>query len=423
MKTTIVPTLTTQNRQSMSILDILAKHIIENQLQYINQGYLKIIDMSHVLEFGNKDDNLQATITVRSPGFYRSVAFGGSVGAGESYFLSEWDCDNLTNLVRILLANRSVLDSMDSSFNKLSAKFNQLLHWLNRNTFKGSRRNIAAHYDIGNDLFELMLDGSMMYSSAIYNDSHETLEKAAIHKLDVICQKLQLNSSDHLLEIGTGWGSMAIYAAKHYGCRVTTTTISQQQYDYALKMIQKENLEHKITLLFQDYRHLNGQFDKLVSIEMIEAVGQANLSTYFKQCAKLLKPDGLMCLQAITIADQRYEQANREVDFIQKYIFPGGSLPCVSAISKMIANHTDMTIFHLQDIGYDYARTLKDWRNRFFQNESQIRQLGYNDVFIRLWEFYLCYCEGGFLERSISTVQVLISKPQFKSLNNHKELS
>jgi cyclopropane-fatty-acyl-phospholipid synthase len=258
-----------------------------------------------------------------------------------------------------------------------------------------------------------MLDKNMMYSSAIYANSEDTLEQAAVYKLDSICRKLELNENDHLLEIGTGWGGMAIHAAKYYGCRVTTTTISREQYNYTRQRIRKENLENRITLLLEDYRDLDGQYDKLVSIEMIEAVGLNNLGQYFEKCSGLLKPDGLMCLQAITIEDQRYEQARREVDFIQKYIFPGGSLPSITAMSRAIMKYTDMKIFDLEDIGLHYARTLRDWRERFFRHENQIRRLGYNEQFIRLWEYYLCYCEAGFLQRSISTVHILLTKPEY----------
>lgn len=413
MKSNIVPASTsTQIRQASRILDLMAKRIVLEKLEGISSGYVRLIDDNQIYDFGSETaDKPKAVITIRSPSFYSSVAFGGSVGAGEAYFLGDWDCDNLTSLMRVLLLNRSVVDNMDSGTNLFQALINQFMHWLNRNTSTGSRKNIAAHYDIGNDFFELMLDGSMMYSSAIYANKSSTLEQAALNKLDRIAQKLQLKPSDHLLEIGSGWGGMAIHAAKTYGCRVTTATISRAQYEYAQQRIREENLEHKITLLLKDYRQLEGQFDKLVSIEMIEAVGLNNLGFYFNKCSSLLRPDGLMCLQAITIVDQRYHQAKKEVDFIQKYIFPGGSLPSITVMSQAITAETDMRIFALEDIGSHYARTLSDWRERFFHHEAQIRKLGYNDTFIRLWEFYLCYCEAGFRERSISTVQLLLTKP------------
>ncbi|TNF37318.1 MAG: class I SAM-dependent methyltransferase [Gammaproteobacteria bacterium] len=413
MKPNIIPASQNSLRETPRLLDQLARRAVLGKLDKMTHGQLQIIDQDCIHEFGNAEHNsLKAVITVRSPAFYSAVAFGGSVGAGEAYFQGDWDCDNLTSLVRLLLLNRHVLDNMDEGLSRISAPVNQFFHWLHRNTRKGSRRNIAAHYDIGNDMFKLMLDNTMMYSSAIYTDESCTLEQASINKLDRICQKLQLNEHDHVLEIGTGWGGFALHAARHYGCRVTTTTLSREQFAYARQRIQEEGLQDKITLLMQDYRDLSGQYDKLVSIEMIEAVGLNNLGTYFNQCSRLLKANGMMCLQAITIADQRYEQARREVDFIQKYIFPGGSLPSVTAMSQAIMKYTDMRLFHMEDIGPHYARTLRDWRERFFQHEQQIRALGYNDVFIRLWEFYLCYCEGGFLERAIGTVQLLLTKPE-----------
>lgn len=414
MKGSIIPALQSNLRPATRLIDNLAKRMLLGRLEKINRGLLQIIDDGNVYEFGDTNRaSIKAVITVRSPGFYSAAAFGGSVGAGESYFLGEWDCDNLTRLVRMFLINRDVVDSMDSGFRNLRAPLNKLIHWFNRNTRSGSRQNISAHYDIGNELFELMLDDNMMYSSAIYKNREDTLEQAAVNKLDSLCRKLELNENDHLLEIGSGWGGMAIHAAKHYRCRVTTTTISREQYNYTRKRIREEGLEHRITLLLEDYRDLDGQYDKLVSIEMIEAVGLNNLGRYFEKCSALLKPDGLMCLQAITIEDQRYEQAKREVDFIQKYIFPGGSLPSITAMAQAIMKNSDMKIFDLEDIGMHYAKTLQDWRERFFQHENQVRKLGYNEQFIRLWEYYLCYCEAGFLQRSISTVHILLTKPGY----------
>ncbi len=402
-------------RSSTRLLDNFAKYAVLQKLDKITKGTIQIIDNNQIHEFGNTDKcNLKAVITVRSSSFYSSVTFAGSVGAGESYFLGDWDCDNLTNLVQLLLINRHVIDDMDSGLSKITAPLNQVFHWLNRNSRSGSKRNISAHYDIGNDLFSLMLDKSMMYSSAIFTGKECSLEQASFNKLDTICKKLDLTPDDHLLEIGTGWGGMAIHAAKYYGCKVTTTTISQQQYDFARERILEESLEDQITLLLQDYRDLDGSYDKLVSIEMIEAVGLNNLNTYFKKCSSLLNENGLMCIQAITMADQRYKQARKEVDFIQKYIFPGGSLPSITAMSESITSSTDMRIINLQDIGMHYAKTLRHWRERFFHNESRIRSLGYSDTFIRLWEFYLCYCEGGFLERSISTVHLVMAKNKYR---------
>ena len=399
------------------LLNQLAKRIVLSKLECMNKGLLQIIDDSQIFQFGDPAlSDLKATITVRDSSFYSSLAFGGSVGVGEAYVRGDWDCNDLTTLVRLFLINRDVVDDVDKGSSSINAIMNKCFHWFNKNTRTGSRRNISAHYDIGNDLFELMLDNTMMYSSAVYSDSEASLEEASINKMQKLCQKLELSEQDHLLEIGTGWGGFAIYAASHYGCRVTTTTISKQQYDYAHQLIMQKGLQDRITLLLEDYRDLQGQYDKLVSVEMIEAVGLEQLDVYFDKCSSLLKPEGLMCLQAITIQDQRYDQAKNEVDFIQKYIFPGGSLPSITAITQSLTKVTDMSIYNVEDIGRHYARTLHDWRERFLKYENKVRQLGYDESFIRLWEYYLCYCEGGFKERSISTIQAVISKPLYKEL-------
>jgi cyclopropane-fatty-acyl-phospholipid synthase len=339
-----------------------------------------------------------------------SVRAGNGIGAGEAYIHGYWSTPDLTAVIRVFVANLDVLDGMERGLALLGRPLLQGLHWLNRNTRHGSRRNIAAHYDLGNELFEQFLDPTMMYSAAMFQNAGDSLEQAQLHKLERICQKLELKPDDHLLEIGTGWGSMAIHAASHYGCRVTTTTLSRQQYEYSRRRIAELGLEDRITLLLSDYRDLDGQYDKLVSIEMIEAVGHRFLPTYFKQCARLLKDDGLMLLQAITIRDQRYEQARRSVDFIQRYIFPGGALPSVHRMLQVVNAETDMNLHHMEDFGLHYARTLRLWHDNLRQARHRLEQLGYDEYFYRLWEFYLCYCEGGFLERSIGTAQLLLAK-------------
>ncbi|MCW8956122.1 MAG: cyclopropane-fatty-acyl-phospholipid synthase family protein [Gammaproteobacteria bacterium] len=415
MKMDIVSSIDSYTRFNPRVLNQLAKRIVLSKLDCISRGWLQIVDEDRMYQFGHPEtSSLKATITVRDASFYRSLAFAGSVGVGEAYVQGDWDCDDLTSLVRIFLENRAVLDTIDNGTSTISAIFNKCIHWLNKNTRSGSRRNIAAHYDIGNDLFELMLDKTMSYSAAVYPDQQSSLEKASLNKMELLCQKLELTSADHILEIGTGWGGFAVYAAKNYACHVTTTTISRQQYEYASELIKRQGLEDKIELLLKDYRDLDGQYDKLVSIEMIEAVGLNNLNAYFKKCSNLLKPEGLMCLQSITIEDQRYEQSRREVDFIQKYIFPGGGLPSITAITNSLTQATDMRINTICDIGIHYARTLHDWRERFFNHEHKVRSLGYGESFIRLWEFYLCYCEGGFLENSISTVHAVLAKPGYR---------
>tara|TARA_R110002126_G_scaffold119204_6_gene260023 strand:+ start:562 stop:1899 length:1338 start_codon:yes stop_codon:yes gene_type:complete len=395
-----------------SWLTRLSRRAVLRQLGAINRGTISVHENGEVLHFGQADsDGLHAEIHVQDAAAYSMIASNGSVGSGEAYIHGYWSTPDLTSVTRLFVRNLDVLDAMETGLARLGAPALKWLHWLNRNTKDGSRRNIQAHYDLGNALFENFLDPSMMYSAAIFPPSEDNLEQAQWNKLKRICTKLELSADDHLLEIGTGWGSMAIYAATHYGCRVTTTTLSDEQYAFTAQRIEELGLQDRITLLLKDYRELEGEYDKLVSIEMIEAVGHEYFRNYFETCAARLKPHGLMLLQAITIRDQRYEQARRGVDFIQRYIFPGGSLPSVSLIAELTRNHTDLAMLHLEDIGSHYARTLRHWHHNLTAARGELQHLGYDDAFFRLWEFYLCYCEGGFIERSIGTAQVLLSKP------------
>jgi len=398
-------------------LDKIAKRSLLSRLKELHDGEIVIQDEFDEYRFGltTKHCPLSVTIQVKSPAFYSDIAFGGSIGAGEAYMADYWHTSNLTGLVRILLCNRDVLDGMEGGLAMLTGPLQKGFHWFNRNTQQSSRANIAAHYDIGNDFFKLMLDDTMMYSSAIFPTSDTSLLDAQLHRLDRICSKLDLQPTDHLLEIGTGWGGLAIHAAKCYGCKVTTTTISGEQYEYASKRIKEEGLGDRVTLLLEDYRNLDGQYDKLVSIEMIEAVGHQYYDTYFSKCGSLLKPDGMMLLQAIIIADQLYENAKKSVDFIQRYIFPGSCIPSVTAMIDSVTQATDMRLFNLEDIGPDYAITLRKWRENVNHHQSEIRAMGYSKQFLRMWEFYLCYCEGGFTERSISDVHMLLVKPNNRS--------
>jgi cyclopropane-fatty-acyl-phospholipid synthase len=323
-----------------------------------------------------------------------------------------WRSDDLTSLIRLFIANRDVMETVEGGAAFATAPLRRVLHWLNRNSPDGSRRNIAAHYDLGNDLFALFLDETMAYSCGIFEREDSTLHEAQIAKFERICRKLRLSPSDHLLEIGTGWGGLAMHAATRYGCRVTTTTISREQHEWAAERVRAAGLADRVTLLLDDYRDLSGRFDKLVSVEMIEAVGHQFLDTYTGRCSRLLEPHGAMLLQAITIQDQLYEQALGSVDFIQRFIFPGSFIPSVTAITDSVRRATDMKIFHLEDIGPHYATTLRAWRERFFARLDDVRRLGYPDEFIRMWDFYLCYCEGGFLERQLGDVHMLLTKPR-----------
>jgi len=394
----------------------LAKRLILKTLSAMEEGCLRLHDGDECHEFGQPADQaaLVADLHVHDPMAYAEVAFGGSVGAGEAYMSGYWSTPNLTQVTRIFVRNMHALDKMDASQSVFGKGLLRLFSWMNRNSKEGARRNIAAHYDLGNDFFRLFLDPSMMYSSAIYPHAESTLVEAAEYKLQRICEKLELGPDDHLLEIGTGWGGMAIYAARHYGCRVTTTTISRAQWEHAKAQVKEAGLEDRVTLLFKDYRDLTGQYNKLVSVEMIEAVGHEHFREYFERCSRLLTNDGLMLIQAITIADQRYEHARKHVDFIQRYIFPGGSLPSIALMSDLTRRFTDLNLLHLEDIGQHYARTLKDWRLAFEAQLDRVRAMKFDERFIRMWEYYLCYCEGGFIERSIGTAQLLMAKPKYR---------
>ncbi len=414
-KPTIVPDFDARTADSDStLLARLGKKLLLKQLAQITDGELRIVERDGTQHrFGRRTPrcDLAATIHVQHDQFFADSAFGGSTGAGESYIKGHWRCDDLTALVRLMVVNREVLEGMEGGLARLTGLARRMLHWVNRNTRAGSARNIAAHYDLGNELYELMLDDTMAYSCGIYLRDDATLREASVAKFDAACRKLALTPDDHLVEIGTGWGGLAIHAAENYGCRVTTTTISRQQHDFARDKIAKRGLSDRITLLFSDYRDLKGQFDKLVSIEMIEAVGARFLDTYFAKCSSLLKPTGAMLLQAITLQDQFYTRAVKSVDFIQRYVFPGSFIPSIEALTSAVGRSTDLKVFNLEDIGPHYAPTLREWRERFFEKIAEVRRLGYPDSFVRLWEFYLCYCEGGFAERQLGDVQMLLTKP------------
>ena len=358
---------------------------------------------------------LEVTVQIHDLQTYASIVHSGSIGVAEAYMRGEWTCSNLTHLVRIFVVNRKVLDNMEKGIARLGVVLHELLHTLlNKNTKQGSKKNISAHYDLGNQFFRLFLDRTLMYSSAIFKNVDESLEKASENKMDHICKKLELRPHDHLLEIGTGWGGFAIHAAKNYGCQVTTTTISDEQFKLARSRVEESGLEDRVEVLKEDYRNLNGQYDKLVSIEMIEAVGHQFLENYFQKCSALLKEDGMLLLQAITIDDRRYHQASKTVDFIQRYIFPGGCLPSISVMADHLRESTDLCIYHLEDITQHYVTTLKRWRESFFANLDLVRDQGFSEEFVRMWEYYLCYCEGGFKERAIGTVHLVATKPLCK---------
>jgi cyclopropane-fatty-acyl-phospholipid synthase len=398
-------------------LDHVARKAVLSLFKKLRRGRLTIIEGNQRHSFGEAShmSSLQAEITVRHSLFYSRILFGGSIGAAEAYMEGLWYADDLPVAMRILTLNQEAFADMEKGLARLAAPLYKLFHSARKNTRMGSRKNILAHYDLGNDFYALFLDSTMTYSCGIFEQAHSTLEEASVAKYDRICQKLNLKPGHRVVEIGTGWGGFAVHAARNYGAHVTTTTISDEQYRYAQKQFRAAGLEDRILLLKKDYRDLKGEFDRLVSIEMIEAVGHHFYNTFFQTCSRLLKDDGLMALQAITIGDQIFDHHKRSVDFIKRYIFPGSCIPSITAISNAIAKATDLRLIHLEDITPHYARTLREWRRRFFANIDAVRTMGYPDTFIRMWEYYLCYCEGGFAERYIGDVQMLFAKPLHRS--------
>jgi cyclopropane-fatty-acyl-phospholipid synthase len=404
-----------QAKTVRGLCDRMLRRLVWRRLESLADGHLTIMDHGERQDFGQPGEcSPKAILEVLDPRFYRDLVFGGSLGAAEAYIRGYWTCDDLVSLVQLFCRNPAVSSGLEGGPARLLNPLARFAHWLRRNTASGSRRNIAAHYDLGNEFFALFLDETMAYSCAVFPRIDSTLHEASVAKFDRICQKLALTAEDHLLEIGTGWGGFTLYAAKEYGCRVTTTTISPKQHEYSRQQVVAAGLSDRITVLCEDYRALTGSFDKLVSIEMIEAVGYQYLDTYFRICSERLKPHGMMLLQAIVIPDQRYDRYRRSVDFIQRYIFPGGCLPSVGAICHSLGRVTDLQLSHLEDITPHYAETLAMWRQRFRANLDQVRQLGFSEEFIRTWEFYFCYCEGGFRERAIGDVQILLTKPAWQ---------
>ena len=394
-------------------LERSARKAVFGRLARIVNGRLTIEDETGRRSFGAVSDAcpLDATITVDAPRFYVDTMLGGNVGAAESYITGAWHASDLTTVMRIMVRNRHVLQRMHGITSLPQDAARIAAYWLARNTRRGSRRNIVAHYDLGNEFFTLFLDKTMMYSSAIFERDDMTLEEASQAKLDRICRKLCLGPDDHVVEIGTGWGGFALHAAQNYGCRVTTTTISDAQFALARERVRDAGLGDRIEVLREDYRDLKGSYDKAVSIEMVEAVGRRFYPAYFGALGRLLKPNGMALIQAIIIDDRLFWRAAHSVDFIKRFIFPGSCIPSITALVNAATSGSDLRLFHLEDITPHYARTLREWRGRFFAHIAAVRAQGYSEAFIRMWEYYLCYCEGGFLERQIGDVQMIFAKP------------
>jgi cyclopropane-fatty-acyl-phospholipid synthase len=387
-------------------IDRLFRRLIVGGLAGLRGGQIVFEDALGSVTVGGACSDartLRVVVRIRELRAYRTIAVGGSVGAAESYMDGEWHCDELVSLVRLLVRNRDLLDGMERGLARLSGWALRGWHTLRRNTRRGSRGNIAAHYDLGNEFFGLFLSPDLMYSAALWNETDDSLEQASARKLDAVCRKLALRPTDRVVEIGTGWGGFAIHAAKHVGCHVTTATISREQFALAKERVAQQGLSDRVEVLLCDYRNLEGRFDKLVSIEMIEAVGA--------RITQLLEPDGLALIQAITIEDHRYDQALRAVDFIQRHVFPGSFIPSLQAILRAKSKVSDLALIDAFDFGLSYARTLAAWRERFLAQLPAVRAQGFDDRFIRLWDYYLAYCEGGFRERSVGVAHLLFSKP------------
>lgn len=394
-------------------LDLWLRARVLARFDALEDGMLLIRDACGKTRVGS-GASVCGEVEVHDMRFWRLVATGGGLGAAEAYMAGLWDSPDLVAVIRVLARNREALNAIDQGSARLSAAVMKIWHAFNRNSLAGSRRNIAAHYDLGNDFFGEWLDERMMYSSALYTRTEDTLEQAQLAKLDRICNKLGLRPEHHLLEIGTGWGGLAIHAAQTSGCRVTTITISREQYEFARARVKALGLEDRVEVLLKDYRDLDGRFDRVVSVEMIEAVGHQYLDTYLAQIERCLKPDGLALLQAITIEDFRYAKALGSVDYIKRYVFPGSFIPSVSAITAAMARSTRLGLIELADFGASYALTLKAWRERFEAAWERIVEMGFDETFRRRWRYYLAYCEGGFAERAISDVHLLLAAPGFR---------
>lgn len=410
----ITPEYANSMDSSSSLMAKLMRGIVFKSMAAISYGRVMFIEAGEQVQFGRQGTEPAACISVNDPVFYRMIVAGGSLGAAEAYLQGMWDCDDLPALIRIMVRNQSAQNSLESGLASFFSGYQRLLHLLNDNTRSGSRKNIAAHYDLGNDFYQLFLDRTMAYSSGYFETPDSTLEEASKAKFDIICRKLELKPGMTLLEIGTGWGGFAMHAAQNYGCHVTTTTISSQQHAYAEQLFESGGMAGRITLLKQDYRDLQGSFDRLVSIEMIEAVGHKYLPDFFRVCSERLNPDGAALIQVITMPDQTYEKYLKKPEFINRYIFPGGCCPSLTAMSSAAAASTDFRLTGLEDIAGHYARTLREWRCNFHGTLDRVKSLGYPERFIRMWDYYLCYCEGAFEERFTGCLQLIFAKPGYR---------
>lgn len=378
----------------------------------ITHGSLDVVCPDRTWQFGQPGTGPAAMLVVHDERVFQRALLGGDLALGEAFVDGDFSSPDLVALLRLAVRNMAVFRALNGPWSWMSRQVESLAHWRRRNTRAGSRRNIAAHYDLGNEFFGLFLDRELAYSAAWFDSPHDSLEQAQINKFDRICRKLQLTPGDHLLEIGTGWGGFAAYAVSRYGCRVTTTTISREQFEGAQERVNRlGEAGRRVTLLFEDYRDLKGRYDKLVSIEMFEAVGLDNYDTFFRACDRLTSPTGAALLQLITMNDQDFHRSYRgTTDWIQTYIFPGSELGSLAEIHQSLGRVTTFRAFHMEDLGWHYALTLAAWRARFLDRLDDVRRLGMDDRFIRMWDLYLAYCEAGFAERHISDVQLMLTR-------------
>ncbi|MEQ1884766.1 MAG: cyclopropane-fatty-acyl-phospholipid synthase family protein [Bryobacteraceae bacterium] len=388
-----------------------ARKAVFRMLENLRHGTLEIVCPERTHTFGEKGADLRACIAIHNERFFSRMLWGGDDAAGDSYVNGDWSSPDPVAVVRLAARNLGQLESANPLLTLGSRLLYLVRHKLNRNSVDGSRENIHAHYDLGNSFYRLFLDRGMMYSSAIYNHAGDTLEEAQVEKVDRICRKLRLGPQDHVLEIGTGWGMFALHASRHYGCRVTTTTISREQHDQATQLFAAAGeAGERITLLQEDYRNLRGTYDKLVSIEMFEAVGLEYYDAFFGACDRLLAPNGSFVLQTITMNEHRFDAYKRQSDWIQRRIFPGAQLASIREILNSLLRSTRLSVYNLEDIGLHYAYTLAEWRRRFQDSLAEVRKLGFDDSFCRMWDYYLAYCEGAFRERHISDIQLMLTK-------------
>jgi cyclopropane-fatty-acyl-phospholipid synthase len=395
----------------------LYEKLVLNLLSGMPFGRLELtLPSGEQLQLGNGDGNVTAAVRIHKQSFFKRCVLFGDIGFGEGYVDGDWDTDSITDVIRWFILNVDHAPTLSGSSAKafalnLMKSWNRIFHTRRGNSLNGSRKNISEHYDLSNHFFSLWLDPTMTYSSAYFKDAGFTLEQAQKAKYQRLCEQLHLQPTDHVLEIGSGWGGNAIYMASHFGCKVTTVTISVEQQKLAIERVKAAGLEDKVSVIIQDYRKIEGQFDKIVSVEMLEAVGAKYFERYFAQCHKLLKKDGILAFQVITCPDSRFEALRDGVDWIQKHIFPGSLLPSVGAINEAINRTGDLTLVDLKDLGLHYARTLKTWFENFNEKHEEVRQLGFSDSFIRKWNYYLCYCEAAFEMRNINVMQLVYARP------------